>query len=76
MPQTVSAPCRYCYGSGGIRKRDMIGRITIHQCKMCGGTGTRLVVYGSGEWRIAKQIVKGLWPGIRKHNNDRGWNRR
>lgn len=36
-----------------------------------------MVEQGGGEHRIAAKMgAVGLGPGIRKHNNDRGWNRK
>lgn len=73
----VSAHCYKCYGSGIIRKRNQIGMVTYVNCKLCKGLGRRYVEWGSGEHRVAANIgAVGLYPGISKHNNDRGWNRR
>ena len=74
---TVSGKCIYCKGSGGIRKRDMIGVVTIESCKRCKGVGRKWMKAGSGEHRISQQLAfAGDWDGITKHNNDRGWSRR
>ena len=73
----VSTACWKCFGTGGIRKRNMIGAITYDTCKHCRGHGRVLVMEKSPEHRIGEQVKSGMgWPGIRKHNNDRGWNRR
>ena len=73
----ISIHCYKCYGSGLIRKRNMIGAITYDNCNYCKGLGRRLAKEGSGEHRVAAGIgAIGLGPGIRKHQNDRGWNRR
>jgi len=66
---TVSAYCIKCFGSGQVRRRNMIGTISFINCKHCRGIGRRHVELGSGEWRIARQIVPGLGPGIRKGVN-------
>jgi len=76
LSQTV-VPCIYCWGAGTIRKRDMAGIIRFAPCRRCNGTGKRLTYSGSGEWRIAKQIIPGVSsPGPRKHDNNRGMFRR
>lgn len=55
----------------------MVGMISLDNCKRCHGSGRRLVEYGSGEHRIAANIgAVGIGPGIKKHENDRGWNRK
>ena len=65
MP-TVSAHCVKCYGSGTVRKRNMIGMISYINCKHCNGLGRRHVEWGSGEHRIAASIgALGFGPGIR-----------
>lgn len=67
---TVSAYCIKCYGSGQVRKRNMIGVITFANCLHCKGFGRRHVEVGGGEWRIAQSIAApGLGPGIRKGVN-------
>ncbi len=73
----VSGLCIYCKGSGGVRKRDMIGMVTLATCRRCNGVGRRLMKEGTGEHRISSQLAfAGDWPGITQHDNDRGWNRR
>jgi len=73
----VTGYCIYCFGSGTQRTRNQIGTITLRYCERCKGTGTRFMSLNSGEHRISKNITfRGDSPGIRKHNNDRGWNRR
>lgn len=62
----VSAHCVKCYGAGQRRYRGQIGEIRLKQCTYCGGLGRKLVQEGSGEHRIAMQIINGLTPGIRK----------
>ena len=77
MVEMVSIRCVKCYGQGTIRKRDMVSRITFVRCKFCYGSGRRWAARGSGEHRVAANMgAMGLWPGITKHSNDRGWNRR
>lgn len=77
MAHLVSVRCIKCYGEGRIRRRDMLGRITYPKCKFCYGNGRRYAIHGSGEHRIAANMgAMGLWKGITKHQNDRGWNRR
>ena len=73
----VSSHCYKCYGSGSIRKRNMIGLISFIQCKHCKGWGKVMVQHGSGEWKLGQKIgAVGQSPGITQHENDRGWNRR
>lgn len=70
---TVSGYCMYCYGSGSVRKRNQIGMVTLEMCKRCNGIGRRFMKEGSGEHRISSHIAyAGNFPGIRKHDNDRG----
>lgn len=76
MAGLISVTCRFCYGLGMIRKRNMVAMMTYENCKRCNGLGRRRVLVGSGEERIARTITPGLGPGIKKHDNNRGWNRR
>ena len=62
----VSSHCTKCYGSGGVRHRDAIGCTFYSTCKHCKGIGRVMVIEGSGEHRVGKQIINGLGPGIRK----------
>lgn len=75
---TVSYWCFYCYGSGGIRKRDtgIIPRITFERCKKCKKARRLWYDPNSLLWKTSQKIIKGLTPGIRKHDNDKGTNRR
>lgn len=76
MARMVSVHCYKCYGSGMIRKRNQIGMIHFTNCKHC-YLGRRWVQEGSGEHRLSANIgAMGLYKGITKHQNDRGWNRR
>ena len=45
-------------------------------CKKCKGIGRLWYKVGTHEWDLSEKIISGLWAGITKHSNDRGWNRR
>lgn len=62
----VSGHCVKCYGSGQMRYRGQIGEIRFSPCKHCNGLGRKMMQEGSGEHRMANQIINGLGPGIRK----------
>ncbi len=67
MPEMVTGHCYKCYGSGLIRKRDMIGSVRGVLCTFCKGIGRRRMIAGSGEHRMSLKIgAIGLGPGIRK----------
>ena len=73
----VSGRCITCYGSGTMRRRNMIGTVSLDPCKRCKGSGRVLLKEGSGEHRISNKLAfTGDSPGIRKHDNDRGMYRR
>ncbi len=74
----VTAWCFLCYGTGTIRKRahDIVPRITFEGCKKCKNFRRLWYKEGSPLHKQADRIIKGLTPGIRKHNNDRGMFRR
>ncbi len=58
--------CYKCYGTGTMRKRDIIGTVRFVGCAHCKNTGRVWVKDGSGAHKIGRQIVPGLGPGIRK----------
>ncbi len=68
-----SVRCPPCFGSGILRKRDMIGVVSIGaSCKRCHGSGRIMAERGSALWRIGRRIAfAGDSPGISKFNKNK-----
>ena len=67
MTEHVTGHCYKCYGSGMIRKRNMIGTTSFACCMHCRGLGRRRMIKGSGEHKLSLAVgAIGFGPGIRK----------
>jgi hypothetical protein len=66
---TESVWCAFCYGSGLRRHRDenkIDPRITIKTCTRCKGRKRLWVPKDTELYHLGKDVIAGLYPGIRK----------
>ena len=53
----INGACIDCYGTGSKKEKDMIGTVRMVRCQKCYGRGATPMKYGSGEHRVAANVV-------------------